>query len=71
MAHPQETRDRLRRSYIFGQMSLEIASAQAGVAFATAAAGKRMHRTRETTGTNCVRPTCSQVADWRRLVARC
>ena len=36
MAHPQETREKLRRSYIFGQMSLEIASAQAGVAFATA-----------------------------------
>ncbi|EFM3262614.1 hypothetical protein WGA_00743 [Escherichia coli KTE40] len=41
MAHPQETRDRLRRSYIFGQMSLEIASAQAGVAFATARRWKK------------------------------
>ncbi|EOI7388193.1 DUF1804 family protein, partial [Yersinia enterocolitica] len=35
MAHPQETRDRLRRSYIFGQMSLEIAAAQAGIPFVT------------------------------------
>ncbi|MEC5319296.1 DUF1804 family protein [Brenneria populi subsp. brevivirga] len=41
MAHPQETRDKLRRSYIFGQMSLEIASAQAGVAFATARRWKK------------------------------
>lgn len=41
MAHPQETRDRLRRSYIFGQMSLEIASAQAGVAFVTARRWKK------------------------------
>lgn len=41
MAHPQETRDRLRRSYIFGQMSLEIASAQAAVAFATARRWKK------------------------------
>ncbi|EHD21541.1 MULTISPECIES: DUF1804 family protein [Brenneria] len=41
MAHPQETRDKLRRSYIFGQMSLEIASAQSGVAFATARRWKK------------------------------
>ena len=41
MAHPQETREKLRRSYIFGQMSLEIASAQAGVAFATARRWKK------------------------------
>ncbi|HFU1359313.1 TPA: DUF1804 family protein [Citrobacter farmeri] len=41
MAHPQETRERLRRSYIFGQMSLEIASAQTGVAFATARRWKK------------------------------
>ncbi|MCX9038846.1 DUF1804 family protein [Citrobacter portucalensis] len=41
MAHPQETRERLRRSYIFSQMSLEIASAQAGVAFATARRWKK------------------------------
>ncbi|MCB5309225.1 DUF1804 family protein [Yersinia massiliensis] len=41
MAHPQETRDRLRRSYIFGQMSLEIASAQAGVSFVTARRWKK------------------------------
>ncbi|ECG1391434.1 TPA_asm: DUF1804 family protein [Salmonella enterica subsp. houtenae serovar 45:g,z51:-] len=41
MAHPQETRERLRRSYIFGQMSLEIASVQTGVAFATARRWKK------------------------------
>lgn len=41
MAHPQETREKLRRSYIFGQMSLEIAAAQAGVAFATARRWKK------------------------------
>ena len=41
MAHPQETREKLRRSYIFSQMSLEIASAQAGVAFATARRWKK------------------------------
>ncbi|MEQ9863528.1 DUF1804 family protein [Pectobacterium aroidearum] len=41
MAHPQEVRDKLRRAYIFGQMSLEIASAQAGVAFATARRWKK------------------------------
>ncbi|AMO79728.1 DUF1804 family protein [Obesumbacterium proteus] len=41
MAHPQETRDKLRKAYIFGQFSLEIASAQAGVAFATARRWKK------------------------------
>ncbi|HDL8284769.1 TPA: DUF1804 family protein [Yersinia enterocolitica] len=41
MAHPQETRDRLRRSYIFGQMSLEIAAAQASVSFVTARRWKK------------------------------
>ncbi|CFQ99781.1 DUF1804 family protein [Yersinia enterocolitica] len=41
MAHPQETRDRLRRSYIFGQMSLEIAAAQAAVSFVTARRWKK------------------------------
>ncbi|MGC8341836.1 DUF1804 family protein [Pantoea stewartii] len=41
MAHPQEIRDKLRRAYIFGQMSLELASAQSGVAFATARRWKK------------------------------
>ncbi|AIK14254.1 hypothetical protein GZ59_24570 [Pectobacterium atrosepticum] len=41
MAHPQEVRGKLRRAYIFGQMSLEIASAQSGVAFATARRWKK------------------------------
>ncbi|TKI08650.1 DUF1804 family protein [Martelella alba] len=44
MAHPQEVRDRLRRSYIFNQLSLEIAAAQAGVAFATASRWKKEAR---------------------------
>ncbi|MBG6243247.1 MAG: DUF1804 family protein, partial [Candidatus Symbiopectobacterium sp. Dall1.0] len=41
MAHPQEIRDTLRRAYIFGQMSLEIAAAQSGVAFGTARRWKK------------------------------
>jgi DNA-binding PucR family transcriptional regulator len=41
MAHPQETRKRLRRAYIFEQLSLEIASAQCGVAFPTARRWKK------------------------------
>ncbi|MBC3228343.1 DUF1804 family protein [Serratia fonticola] len=41
MAYSQEKRDGLRRAYIFGQMSLEIASAQAGVAFVTARRWKK------------------------------
>ncbi|MEQ9860617.1 DUF1804 family protein [Pectobacterium cacticida] len=41
MAHPQEIRDKLRRAYIFGQMSLEIAAAQSGVAFGTARRWKK------------------------------
>ncbi|WP_434777679.1 DUF1804 family protein [Neisseria sp. Ec49-e6-T10] len=36
MAHPQDTRDSLRKSYIYDQLSLEIAAAQQGVSFATA-----------------------------------
>lgn len=41
MAHPQEVKDKLRRAYIFGQMSLEIAAAQSGVAFGTARRWKK------------------------------
>jgi hypothetical protein len=41
MAHPQETRDKLRRAYIFGQMSLEIAAAQAAIPFVTARRWKK------------------------------
>lgn len=41
MAFPQETRDKLRRAYIFSQMSLEVAAAQAGVSFVTARRWKK------------------------------
>ncbi|EFX2000400.1 DUF1804 family protein [Shigella sonnei] len=41
MAHPQETRDKLRRAYIFGQLSMEIAAAQTGVSFVTARRWKK------------------------------
>lgn len=41
MAHPQATRDRLRRAYIFGQLSLELSAAQTGVTFATARRWKK------------------------------
>jgi hypothetical protein len=69
MAHPQETREKLRRSYIFGQMSLEIASAQAGVAFATARRWKRKHRTQAMTGTSYAPLTLWPVMDLKRLAA--
>ncbi len=37
MAHPKETRDTLRRAYVFSTLSLELAAAiQCGVSFATA-----------------------------------
>lgn len=36
MAHPQETRDKLRRMYIFDQQPLEIGALQCNVAIATA-----------------------------------
>lgn len=41
MAHPQDTRDRLRRAYIFNQLSLELSAAQCGVAFVTARRWKK------------------------------
>ncbi|MCX8962149.1 DUF1804 family protein [Erwinia psidii] len=41
MAHPQETREKLRRNYIFGQMSLELSAAQCGVSFGTARRWKK------------------------------
>ncbi|MFV9215739.1 DUF1804 family protein, partial [Serratia fonticola] len=36
MAHSQDVRDKLRRAYVFNNLSLEIAAAQQGVSFATA-----------------------------------
>ena len=36
MAHPQETRDKLRKAFVFDQLSLEIAALQAGIGFGTA-----------------------------------
>ncbi|WP_140921509.1 DUF1804 family protein, partial [Limnobaculum xujianqingii] len=41
MAHPRETRDRLRRSYVFDGLSMEIAAAQLSVSFATARRWKK------------------------------
>lgn len=36
MAYPKETRDKVRRSYVFDRLSLEIASENHGVAYSTA-----------------------------------
>ena len=36
MAYPQETRDKLRKAFVFDQLSLEIAALQAGIGFGTA-----------------------------------
>lgn len=36
MAHPKETRDKVRRSFVFDRLSLEIAAAKHGVAYSTA-----------------------------------
>ncbi|CDL80201.1 DUF1804 family protein [Xenorhabdus cabanillasii] len=41
MAYPQEMRDKLRRMYIFNQLSLEVTAAQCGVAFVTARRWKK------------------------------
>jgi len=42
MAHPDETRRAVRASYIFDQMSLEVAAIKNGVPFQTARGWKRM-----------------------------
>lgn len=36
MAYPREMRDKVRRSYVFDRLSLEIASSKHGVAYSTA-----------------------------------
>ncbi|WP_423197438.1 DNA-binding protein [Cupriavidus sp. H19C3] len=36
MAHPKETRDVVRRAYVFDRLTLEVAAMKAGVAYATA-----------------------------------
>jgi transposase-like protein len=41
MAHPPETREKVRRLYIQSQLSLQIVSSQCGVSFATAARWKK------------------------------
>lgn len=41
MAHPRETRQTLRKLYVFQGLSLEIAAASAGVSYATAQRWKR------------------------------
>ncbi|EFV5694759.1 DUF1804 family protein [Shigella sonnei] len=41
MAYPQDTRDRLRRAYIYNQWSLEVTASQVGVSFPTARRWKK------------------------------
>jgi len=40
MAHPKKSRDALRRAYVFDRLSLEVAAANVGVSYATAARWK-------------------------------
>lgn len=40
MAHPAETRDKLRRAYVFDRLSLEVAALKCGVAYGTASRWK-------------------------------
>lgn len=42
MAHPKETRETLRRAYIFGNQSLELLAAQTGISFSTAMRWKKV-----------------------------
>jgi hypothetical protein len=41
MAHPKETRDAVRRAYVFQNLSLEMSALQNGVSFATASRWKK------------------------------
>jgi hypothetical protein len=41
MAHPKETRDAVRRAYVFDRLSLEVAATKARVSYATAARWKK------------------------------
>jgi len=40
MAHPQETRDKVRRAYVFDRLSLEVAAMKCGVSYGTASRWK-------------------------------
>ena len=40
MAHPKETRDAVRRAYVYDRLSLEVSALKAGVSYATAARWK-------------------------------
>jgi len=40
MAHPKETRDAVRRAYVYDRLSLEISAQKAGISYATAARWK-------------------------------
>ncbi|WP_208952543.1 DUF1804 family protein [Rahnella sp. ChDrAdgB13] len=42
MAHPRETREALRRAFIFGNQSLELLAIQQGVSFSTAMRWKKV-----------------------------
>lgn len=40
MAHPKQTRDAVRRAYVYDRLSLEVSALKAGVAYSTAARWK-------------------------------
>ncbi|MYM32250.1 DUF1804 family protein [Duganella sp. CY15W] len=40
MAHPPETRDKVRRAYVFDRLSLEVAAMKCGVSYGTASRWK-------------------------------
>ncbi|MFC0349700.1 DUF1804 family protein [Undibacterium danionis] len=40
MAHPAETRDKVRRAYVFDRLSLELAAVKVGVSYGTASRWK-------------------------------
>ncbi len=40
MAHPPETRDKVRRAYVFDRLSLEVAALKCGVSYGTASRWK-------------------------------
>lgn len=42
MAHPKETRNAVRRAYVYDRLSLEVSAVKAGVSYATAARWKAL-----------------------------
>jgi len=41
MAHPQKSRDKLRRAFVFERLSLDVAASRVGVSYGTAARWKK------------------------------